>query len=387
MIPSLARRLASDADERRLQGLVRTRQVVCPDGPGLRVRTNGKTLINFSSNDYLGLAAESEPSSPSTACGAAASPLVTGHSDIHRELENALADFTGFESVCLFPSGYQANLAVGQALARNGRSALADRLNHASLNDGLRLSGTRLVRYAHADADHAARRRRPDCDLIATDSVFSMDGDLAPLKALHRLSRSTDTALWVDDAHGFGVLGRHGRGALEHCGLGPDAVDVYVATFGKALGTSGAFVAGDQAVIEHLENNARGLIYSTALSPAIATWTLASLARWHSEPERRVRLAEHIQRFRSACLAGDVVLSDSSTAIQIVPVGDNRQAVQLSERLADAGFLVKAIRPPTVPAGTARLRITLSSAHQPQAIDGLCEALAHLIPTSTAKLQ
>lgn len=390
MIPSLAQRLAADADQRQSRGLVRRRQVVEPDGPGLRVRVNGRLLINFSSNDYLGLAhdqAKASIHSAQFAYGAAASPLVTGYTAVHRELEDALAEFTGFESVCLFPSGYQANLAVGQALGRRGRSALADRLNHASLNDGLRLSGTRLVRYAHADADNARQQRRPDCDLIVTDTVFSMDGDLVPLNALHVLSRATDTALWIDDAHGFGVLGQRGRGALEHLGLTPDAVDVYVATFGKALGTAGAFVAGDKALIEHLENSARGLIYSTALSPAIAELTLGNLTRLRGEPERRSRLADNIERFRAACLDRDVPLRDSATAIQIVPIGDNQQAMQLSDQLANAGFLVKAIRPPTVPTGTARLRITLSSAHQPQAIDSLCDALAHLIPTSAIEPQ
>jgi len=390
LISSLAKRLAADAEARHAQGLVRGRQVVDVAGPGLRVRINGRSLINFSSNDYLGLAHDQvAPASYSAqiAYGSAASPLVTGYTSVHRELESALADFTGFESVCLFPSGYQANIAVGQALGQRGRSALADRLNHASLNDGLRLSGARLVRYAHADADNARQRQRPDCDLIVTDTVFSMDGDLAPLNALHELSRATDTALWVDDAHGFGVLGQRGRGALEHLGLGPDAVDVYIATFGKALGTAGAFVAGDKTLIEYLENSARGLIYSTALSPAIAEWTLGNLARLRGEPERRTRLADNIERFRGACLDRDVPLTASDTAIQIVPIGDNQQAMQLSNQLADAGFLVKAIRPPTVPTGTARLRITLSSAHQPQAIDSLCDALAHLIPTSALEPQ
>ena len=379
----LSRHLAEQARSRRQQCGVRTRRIVERTGPGLRVRVDGVDGVNFAGNDYLGLAAEAEPARAVTA-GASASPLITGYHPVHHQLERALADFTGFEAVALFPSGYQANLAVGQALLQRGRGALADRLNHASLNDGLRLAGARIRRFAHADPAAAAARLDDRIDVIASDGVFSMDGDLAPLAALADLATRHDTPLWLDDAHGFGVLGRDGRGVLEHLAVDVAAIDVFVATFGKALGTAGAFVAGDRALIEHLENVARPLIYSTALSPLLSALTLTHLERLRAESWRRERLSEHIDRFRNACRAGGVALFESPTPIQIVPAGDNQRALAWSRTLAEAGFLVGAIRPPTVPAGSARLRITLSSAHAPQDIDRLAATLARLSPHPVA---
>ena len=284
----LSRHLAEQARSRRQQCGVRTRRIVERTGPGLRVRVDGVDGVNFAGNDYLGLAAEAEPARAVTA-GASASPLITGYHPVHHQLERALADFTGFEAVALFPSGYQANLAVGQALLQRGRGALADRLNHASLNDGLRLAGARIRRFAHADPAAAAARLDDRIDVIASDGVFSMDGDLAPLAALADLATRHDTPLWLDDAHGFGVLGRDGRGVLEHLAVDVAAIDVFVATFGKALGTAGAFVAGDRALIEHLENVARPLIYSTALSPLLSALTLTHLERLRAESWRRER--------------------------------------------------------------------------------------------------
>jgi len=358
---------------------------VVPIGPDLRVRCGDRELIDFSSNDYLGLG--HQPSVVTAPASASASPLVSGHTGLHAALEDALCDFTGFEACCLFPSGYQANLAVGQALGERGKRALADRLNHASLNDGLRLSGARIQRYGHADALDARERWTPDCRLLVSDSVFSMDGDRAPLPALAALADDKDLALWLDDAHGLGVLGPSGRGLIEACRLSPDCVDVYVATFGKALGSSGAFVAGERALIEHLENHARGLIYSTALAPALVEITLKNLRRLRREPDHRARLHDHIARFRRHGAQLGLPLADSDTAIQILPLGDNSRAMTWSQALARAGFLVKAIRPPTVPDGSARLRVTLSAAHSPQDIDRLCETLGLLhrgIPTVSA---
>ena len=311
--------------------------------------------------------------------GAGASPLVTGYHGIHRDLEAALADFTGFDAVALFPCGYQANLAVGQGLLERGRPVLADRLNHASLNDGMRLAGARIIRFSHADGADAERRLTDATTMIASDGVFSMDGDLAPLAELTRLGREHDIPLWIDDAHGFGVLGRQGRGVLEHLDITPAEIDIFVATFGKALGTAGAFVAGDRALIEHLENVARPLIFSTAPSPALCAATLKALQKTAAEHWRRERLAEHIDRFRRRCQATGIPLFKSFSPIQIIPVADNQRAVELGSALAQAGFAVAAIRPPTVPAGSARLRISLSSAHQPQDIDRLVEHLAELI--------
>jgi 8-amino-7-oxononanoate synthase len=384
MKASLSRRLADQARSRSRQSASRCRRVVERVGPGLRVRIDGSECVNFAGNDYLGLAAEAEAVTRA-AGGAGASPLITGYRPIHRELEQALADFSGFEAAALFPSGYQANLAVGQALLQRGRGALADRLNHASLNDGLRLAGARLRRYRHADASAAAERLDERIDLIASDGVFSMDGDLAPLAALADLAEHHDTPLWLDDAHGFGVLGRDGRGALEQLSVDAGRIDVFVATFGKALGTAGAFVAGDRALIEHLENVARPLIYSTAPSPLLTAQTLDHLGRLRSERWRRDRLREHVERFRCACAAAGVDLADSATPIQIVLAGDNERALAWSRSLAEAGFLVGAIRPPTVPAGSARLRITLSSAHAASDIDRLATALARLAPHSAAR--
>jgi 8-amino-7-oxononanoate synthase len=376
MRPGLVERLRTAREQRDADGLSRARDPVVPIGPDLRVRWGDRELIDFSSNDYLGLG--HLPSVVTAPASASASPLVSGHTGLHAALEDALCEFTGFEACCLFPSGYQANLAVGQALSERGERALADRLNHASLNDGLRLAGARIQRYRHADAQAARERWTPDCRLLVSDSVFSMDGDRAPLPALAALADDKDLALWLDDAHGLGVLGPTGRGLIEACGLSPDCVDVYVATFGKALGSSGAFVAGERALIEHLENHARGLIYSTALAPALVEITLKNLRRLRREPDHRARLQDHIERFRRHGAQLGLPLADSDTAIQILPLGDNRLAMTWSQALARAGFLVKAIRPPTVPEGSARLRLTLSAAHSPQDIDRLCETLGLL---------
>jgi 8-amino-7-oxononanoate synthase len=386
MKPTLRRQLAEQAAQRTTLGLVRRQRVVDGNRPHQQVLVDGRWLVNFSSNDYLGLAHDPEIAQvlaeQAASHGATASPLVCGHTRAHQALEAALADFSGFESAVLFPSGYQANLAVGQAMLSRGQNALADRLNHASLNDGMRLSGARIRRYRHADTDDLERTLKSNIDMIATDSVFSMDGDLAPLEPISRLADQHDIPVWLDDAHGFGVLGQSGRGALEHLKLNTHVVDVYVATLGKALGLAGAFVAGDRALIEHLVNTARPLIYSTATPPAVAAAARRALHKLATENWRREALGERIARFRQRCAEHQVPLNDSQTPIQIVPVGDNRQALALSEALEASGYLVVAIRPPTVPVGSARLRITLSSAHQPQDIERLARCLGSLIQQS-----
>lgn len=379
MRTGLAERIGTARRQRAATGLNRAREEIALLGPGLRVRCGDREMIDFSSNDYLGLGHQA--SLVRAPASASASPLISGHSRLHAALEDALCEFTGFEACCLFPSGYQANLAVGQALSERGERALADRLNHASLNDGLRLAGARIRRYRHIDAPAARERWTSDCRLLVSDSVFSMDGDCAPLPELARLADDKDLALWIDDAHGLGVLGQTGRGLLEVCRLAPDRVDVYVATFGKALGSAGAFVAGERGLIEHLENHARGLIYSTALAPALVEITHGNLRRMVREAEHRLRLHEHIRGFRHYCDQLDLPLLTSDTAIQILPLGDNQRALDWSDALAQAGFLVKAIRPPTVPEGTARLRLTLSAAHSSQDIERLCETLGLLART------
>ena len=273
-----------------------------------------------------------------------------------------------------------ANLGMVCALAGRGDLVAEDRLNHASLIDASRLSGARVRRYAHADPDAAARRLATATGhrFIVTDGVFSMDGDAAPLAALAEVAVRTDAALLVDDAHGLGVLGRDGRGSLDAAGLAPTAVAALVGTLGKALGTFGAFVAGSEAVVETLIQRARSYIYTTAPPPAVATATLAALRLAREEGWRRERLATLIARFRSAAADLGLRLVPSATPIQPVIAGDARAALAAAEQLFARGLWVSAIRPPTVPAGSARLRITFSAAHREQDVDRLLEALAQI---------
>ncbi len=371
-------------EQQQAQGLYRTRRLVqSPQQPEMRV--DGQRVISFCSNDYLGLANHPEvrrsfqQASERYGVGSGAAHLVNGHSLAHHRLEAALAEFTGYPRALLFSTGYMANLGVTQALLQRGDTVFADRLNHASLLDGARLSGARLWRYRHNDTESLAgylERSEATKRLIMTDGVFSMEGDLALLPELVALAKQHDAWLMVDDAHGFGVLGPQGKGSLAHYGIAPADLPIYMATLGKALGTAGAFVAGSETLIEYLIQTARSYIYTTASPPAIAAATLKSLEIVQAEPERRAQLQTLIQQFRSNALDLDLPLLTSSTAIQGILVGDSPTAVKLSEQLLAAGLLVTAIRPPTVPKGTARLRITLSAAHTAQHIDRLIDALA-----------
>ncbi len=344
----------------------------------------GRELVDFSSNDYLGLARHPALAHAMAECaahagaGSGASHLVTGHGAEHARLEEELAAFTRRERALLFSTGYMANLAVMTALAGRSERVLLDRLCHASLIDGARLSGAALVRYAHADALDAARRLEADPSrtaMLATDGVFSMDGDLAPLPELARCARSHDLWLIVDDAHGLGVIGTNGGGVLEHYGLASDAVPVLVGTLGKAFGSFGAFVAGSAALIEFLIQKARTSVYTTALPPPVAAATRAALVLARTDSWRRERLAALVGRFRAAARALGVPLSDSATPIQPVLLGSAAAALAAQRALAAAGYWVVAIRPPTVPPGSARLRVTLSAAHTEAEIDGLAEQL------------
>ena len=387
--------LAETLEQRRQNGLYRTRVVL--DGPQQPlVALNGEQLLSFCSNDYLGLAnhpdviAAFHRGVDQYGVGSGASQLVTGHSRAHHELEAALADFVQRPRALLFSTGYMANLGVLSTLLGRGDRIFEDRLNHASLLDGARLSDARLRRYRHADvaaldADLAAAPAGK-C-LVATDAVFSMDGDLAPLGQLSATAARHAAWLMVDDAHGFGVQGPHGQGSVAAAGLGMQAVPVLVGTLGKSCGTFGAFVAGSEALIETLIQAARSYIYTTALPPAIAVATLAALARVREDDWRRDRLASLVARFRAGADQLGLRLGESSTPIQPLLVGDSRAAVELSQALREEGVLVTAIRPPTVAQGTARLRITFSAAHTEEQVDRLLDALDKSIARQDAKPQ
>jgi len=352
----------------------------------MRVRVDGRELLNFCSNDYLGLRSHPELIRAAGECmrqhgfGAGASHLVTGHSFEHQALEQELAAFTGRERALLFSSGYMANLGVVSALSTRHDLIVADRLNHASLLDAARLAGARLRRYPHLQAAGAAQALAlasdRDAAMLVTDGVFSMDGDIAPVSDLAALAAQYDATFMVDDAHGLGVLGASGGGTLEQAGLDARAVPVLVGTLGKALGSFGAFVAGDEALIEWLIQRARTYVYTTALPPAIAAATRAALKLVKDEPWRRERLQALVTRFRAGAAAHGLPLSASLTPIQPVIVGDPGRALALSESLNAQGFWVSAIRPPTVPQGSARLRVTLSAAHEEAQVDALIAALA-----------
>jgi len=383
--PELGAWLARRAHERRAARRERSRRALEPR-PGARVARDGREWVDFSSNDYLGLARHPEVVSALArgaarwGAGSGASALVTGYGPAHRALEEALADFLGRERVLLFSSGWLANLAVAASLAGRGDTIVQDRLCHASLIDAARLSGARLVRHAHADTASLARRldalgdERP-C-LVVTDGVFSMDGDLAPLGETARLAAQAGAWLVVDDAHGIGTLGPGGRGAVAAAGLGPGDVPVLVGTLGKAFGAAGAFVAGGADLVEHLVNEGRSYLFTTAPPPAVAEAARAALRIVRGEPERREALARNIAAFRRAARREGLCLGGSESAIQPVVVGASGTALAVAARLEDAGFLAVPIRPPTVPRGTARLRIALSAAHRAADIEALVDALA-----------
>ncbi|MDX1589939.1 MAG: 8-amino-7-oxononanoate synthase [Oleiphilaceae bacterium] len=365
------------------EGLLRRRRVM-QSAQGPEIRLDGRELLAFCSNDYLGLAAHPAVTEAFKAgadrhgVGSGASHLVCGHHQAHADLEQALAEHTGREAALLFSSGYMANLGIIAALAGRGESLLQDKLNHASLLDAARLSQSRLLRYPHNDMD-ALSRRLESADkpaLVVTDGVFSMDGDLARLSEMARLCQSHQVPLMVDDAHGLGVLGPQGEGVLAHYGLSPSQVPVLMGTLGKALGVYGAFVAGSRELIDYLVQKARPYIYTTALPPALAEATRASLGLCRSEHWRREHLQGLIRRFRRETLALGYELMPSDTPIQPILVGSAHEALRLSSALESHGVLVTAIRPPTVPEGGARLRVTFSAAHSEAHLDRLLEALA-----------
>ncbi|MGZ8193754.1 MAG: 8-amino-7-oxononanoate synthase [Methylobacter sp.] len=375
--------LAGNLENIARQNLYRSRRVT--ESPqGINLQLDGRNILNFCSNDYLGMANHPEvvkafkTAANQYGVGSGSAHLICGHSFAHHALEEELAAFTGRDRALLLSTGYMANMGVISSLVGRGDMVFEDRLNHASLLDGGLLSGARFKRYAHADIDNLSTglEKAAGNKLIVTDGVFSMDGDFAPLKKLSLAAKNHNAWLMVDDAHGLGVIGAHGGGILEYYGLKQDEVAVLMGTMGKGLGTFGAFVAGSELLIETLIQKARTYIYTTALPPAIAEATRTSLKLVIAENWRRDKLEKLTARFRSGAQQLGLQLMASSSPIQPIVIGDSKRAVEISNGLLNAGFLISAIRPPTVHHGSARLRVTFSAMHEEQQIDRLLDALA-----------
>ena len=379
--------LESALESRQQDNLYRQR-LTLDTAQGPLVQLQGREYLNFSSNDYLGLAnhpdviSAFQSAAQQYGVGAGASHLVVGHQQVHEELECALASFVGRERALLFSSGYMANLGVFKALLGKDDVIIQDKLNHASLIDGGISSGGQFLRYRHNDLDHLEQLLNKPAiadqkirKILAVDGVFSMDGDIAPLDSLADICDSHNIALMVDDAHGFGVVGERGAGCSEHFSLDQQRLPIVMGTLGKAFGVAGAFVAGSHEMIETLIQYSRTYIYTTALPPACAAAALQSLNIIKTQPQQGEHLQALIGYFRAAANDLNFDVLPSSTAIQPLIVGDSKKALALSQALMDAGILVSAIRPPTVPAGTARLRITLTAAHSFAHIDQLINVL------------
>ena len=378
-------KLKTELDERAAQGLLRRRRTLATP-QGVHIAVDGKPYLSFCSNDYLGLVNHPkliealQQGAQNFGVGSGASHLVSGHFDAHHELEQTLAQFVGKPAALSFSTGYMANLGAVQALVGRGDTVFADKLNHASLNDAMQLSRAEVKRYRHNDVAHLAEmlaQTKSGRKLIITDAVFSMDGDIAPVSELLALCEQNDAWLLIDDAHGFGVLGEGGRGAMSHFKLNSPRI-IYMATLGKAAGVAGAFVAAEQVVIDTLLQAARSYIYTTASPPALSVAVLASLKLIREEDWRRERLQQLITQLRAGMRNLPWQLMESSTPVQPLMVGSNEAALSLSEGLRERGIWVPAIRPPTVPQGTARLRITLSAAHEQKDVDELIGTLHEL---------
>jgi 8-amino-7-oxononanoate synthase len=384
MIEALQRRLT----ERHQQSRYRRRRVL-ETAQGPRVIVDGREFLLFCSNDYLGLAnhpqlvVAMQHAAQTYGVGGGASHLVCGHSALHHRLEERLAEVTGRDRALLFSTGYMANLGTVTALIGKGDHILEDRLNHASLLDAGLLSGAKFQRFRHNDmADLERRLQALPTDgqrLIVVDAVFSMDGDVAPLPELSALAAKYNAYLMADDAHGFGVLGATGAGSGELFGLDQEQLPILMGTLGKGVGSFGAFVAGSDTLIESLIQFARPYIYTTAMPPAVAAASLASLDLLAEEPWRRSELQVLINYFRERAAALKLPLMPSTTAIQPLFVGDEQKAMALSAGLERRGILVSAIRPPTVAVGSSRLRITLSAGHNKADVDCLLAALVEVL--------
>ncbi len=366
-------------------GLRRTRKVL-DSAQSAHVTVDGRDYTAFCSNDYLGLANHpalieaAREGASRFGVGSGASHLVLGHSRAHHQLEEALAAFVQLPRALLFSTGYMANIGIVTALVGREDAVFADRLNHASLNDACQLSRAKFKRYAHGDLGMLARQLKETParrKLVVSDAVFSMDGDIAPVPGLLALCEAHDAWLMLDDAHGFGVLGAQGRGVLEHFNLNSPRI-VYMATLGKAAGVFGAFVAGEDALIETLIQRARSYIYTTATPPLVACALLKSLEVIANEGWRRENLRNRIMQLKQSLTITQHKLMPSATAIQPLLVGGNHEALALSTKLSAQGILVPAIRPPTVPQGSARLRISLSAAHSAEDVQSLANTLKAL---------
>ncbi len=369
--------------QQQKEGRYRRRRVV-ETAQDVRLRIAGRTLLNFCSNDYLGFASHPrlqrrmQQAISRYGCGSGASHLICGHQNAHHQLEEELADYLDYPACLLFSSGYHANIAVIQCLTRRQDVIFADKLNHASLIDAAQLSRASVSRYAHRDYQQLQRllANAAKQAWLVSDAVFSMDGDIADVERLVQLKQQYSAWLMLDDAHGFGVLGKGGRGTLEKLQIASNQVEVYMATLGKAMGVSGAFVAGSKDLIEYLLQFARAYTYTTAMPAVLAETLRESLLLLQQEAWRREKLQALIQYFRKMAAQAGIVLEESTTAIQPLIAGSNEKALFLSSYLFQQGILVSAIRPPTVPANTARLRITLTANHNEADLEFLLEQLS-----------
>lgn len=377
------RDFASEIEARKNAGLYRLRRLVSgPQQP--RLTTDGEPMLAFCSNDYLGLASHPalvdavRQGMGEVGVGGAASHLICGHHEAHHRLEAEIARFTRRSGALLFSTGYMANMGVISALAGKGDTIFSDELNHASIIDGCRLSRARICTYPHGDMSALERQLAvtEGHKLVVTDGVFSMDGDVAPLRQLADLCRTHGALLVVDDAHGFGVMGPDGRGSVASMGLTENDVPVVIGTFGKAFGTSGAFAAGPALLMDYLVQKARTYIYTTAMPPALALASCTSLDLVQEEQWRRDHLKRLIIRFRSSMTRLGYELMPSETPIQPILIGEVQNTLKLSAALEARGLLVTAIRPPTVPEGASRLRVTLSATHTDADLERLIDAFA-----------
>ncbi|VAX01620.1 8-amino-7-oxononanoate synthase [hydrothermal vent metagenome] len=381
--------LARQLIELKQQSLYRLRRVL-NSAQDVVVNVNGKQVLNFCSNDYLGLANHPKlitafkKAANDYGVGSGSAHLVTGHKTVHHELEQQLAEFVGRPRVLLFSTGYMANLGVISALLNKKDCIFSDKLNHASLVDASKLSAAQFKRYFHNDENNLKLKlqqaQMATTKLIVSDGIFSMDGDVIALDKIIPIAQQENAVLMIDDAHGLGVTGNTGRGTLEQFNATINDVPILMATLGKAFGTFGAFIAGSEVLIETLIQQARSYIYTTALPPAIASATLASLKLITNEQWRREQLQVRIQQFKLGAQQLGLKLMPSDTAIQPLVIGSSESAMRISQSLEQQGILISAIRPPTVPANTARLRITFSANHTEQHIDTLLLALENLLP-------